>query len=89
MIITNGLCVCFWYNLAGTLIWKAIPLLDKSERFSVKLPNAFNFSFSFAWFLRVYLVFLIVGEYVQINGFTNKTQTEQTNFTERFKLISH
>lgn len=45
----------------GTLIWKAIPLLDKSERFSVNLPNAFNFSFSFAWFLRIYLIFLVVG----------------------------
>ncbi|XP_078375292.1 very-long-chain (3R)-3-hydroxyacyl-CoA dehydratase-like [Oculina patagonica] len=45
----------------GTLIWKAIPLLDKSERFSVRLPNVFNFSFSFAWFLRLYLVFLVVG----------------------------
>ncbi|CAH3033266.1 unnamed protein product [Pocillopora meandrina] len=44
-----------------TLIWKAIPLLDESERFSVKLPNALNFSFSFAWYLRVYLVFLVIG----------------------------
>lgn len=45
----------------GTLIWRAIPLLEKSERFSIRLPNAFNFSFSFAWFLRVYLVLLIAG----------------------------
>ncbi|CAH3122675.1 unnamed protein product [Porites lobata] len=45
----------------GTLVWRAIPLLEKSERFSIRLPNAFNFSFSFAWFLRVYLVLLIAG----------------------------
>jgi len=45
----------------GTLIWRAIPLLDKSERFSFSLPNAFNFSFSFAWFLRVYLIMLVAG----------------------------
>lgn len=45
----------------GTLIWRAIPLLEKSERFSIRLPNAFNFSFSFEWFLRVYLVLLIAG----------------------------
>jgi len=45
----------------GTLIWRAIPLLDKSERFSFSLPNAVNFSFSFAWFLRVYLIILVAG----------------------------
>lgn len=45
----------------GTLIWQAIPLLDKSERFSVNLPNVLNFGFSFSWFLRVYLVFLVAG----------------------------
>ncbi|XP_073244120.1 very-long-chain (3R)-3-hydroxyacyl-CoA dehydratase-like isoform X2 [Porites lutea] len=45
----------------GTLIWQAIPLLDKSERFSVNLPNVLNFGFSFSWFLMVYLVFLVAG----------------------------
>lgn len=45
----------------GTLIWRAIPLLDKSERFSFHLPNAFNFSFSFSWFLRVYLILMVAG----------------------------
>lgn len=45
----------------GILIWRAIPLLDKSERFSFSLPNAFNVSFSFSWFLRVYLVLLLAG----------------------------
>ena len=54
-------------NFSGTLIWKAIPLLDKSERFSVTLPNAFNFSFSFAWFLRIYLFFLVVGMFICID----------------------
>lgn len=45
----------------GTLIWRAIPLLDESGRFSFSLPNVFNFSFSFAWFLRLYLVLLFLG----------------------------
>lgn len=45
----------------GILIWRAIPLLDQSKRFSYSLPNVFNFSFSFAWFLRLYLVLLVVG----------------------------
>ena len=45
----------------GTLIWRAIPLLDKSERFSFHLPNTFNFSFSFSWFLRVYLILMVAG----------------------------
>ena len=75
----------YCYNLAVTLIWKAIPLLDESERFSVKLPNALNFSFSFAWYLRVYLVFLVIGEYALI-----KFQwqcTEKPYFDEEFELV--
>ncbi|XP_048584215.1 very-long-chain (3R)-3-hydroxyacyl-CoA dehydratase isoform X2 [Nematostella vectensis] len=43
------------------LIWKALPLLDQTQRFSIILPNAFNFSFSFAMFLRFYLIFMIYG----------------------------
>ena len=57
-----------YFNFSGTLIWKAIPLLDESERFSVSLPNAFNFSFSFAWFLRIYLIFLVVGMFKCIDA---------------------
>ncbi|XP_031564729.1 very-long-chain (3R)-3-hydroxyacyl-CoA dehydratase-like [Actinia tenebrosa] len=45
----------------ATLVWKAIPLMEKSQRFSFSLPNDFNFSFSFSLFLKFYLPFLFYG----------------------------
>lgn len=59
--------VFLFTTLTGILIWRAIPLLDKSERFSYTLPNALNFSLSFAWLLRVYLVVLVVGRWYIMN----------------------
>ena len=59
--------VFLFTTLTGILIWRAIPLLDKSERFSYTLPNALNFSLSFAWFLRVYLVVVVVGRWYIMN----------------------
>ena len=77
-------CISFC-NLPGTLIWRALPLLDKSERFSISLPNAFNFSFSFAWFLRLHLVLLVVGEYMLV--YNDKRQQAQIQYYHRIQSV--
>lgn len=48
----------------AVIIYKSVTFLDETGRFSVSLPNALNFTFSFATFLRMYLLlFLVPGGY--------------------------
>lgn len=37
-------------------MWHVIPLVDKSRRLSVDMPNATNMVFDYGWFLRCVLV---------------------------------
>ncbi|CAL8098378.1 unnamed protein product [Calicophoron daubneyi] len=47
----------------GKLIVRALPLLTKSRRFSVPMPNPANMSFDFPLFLHCYLIFMMGGIY--------------------------
>jgi very-long-chain (3R)-3-hydroxyacyl-CoA dehydratase len=37
-------------------MWNVIPLVEKSRRLSVDMPNAANIVFDYSWFLRILLV---------------------------------
>jgi len=45
----------------GLIVFKSIPYAEKTRRLSIELPNTFNMSFSFSWFLRIYILILIFG----------------------------
>ncbi|KAF5270294.1 hypothetical protein FQA39_LY08405 [Lamprigera yunnana] len=40
------------------IVYKSIPFLDETKRFSLSLPNQYNISFALVTLLRIYLVFL-------------------------------
>lgn len=52
----------------AVIMYKSILYLDQNQRFSLTMPNAFNFTFSLAAFVRVYLlVFFLPGIYTLLS----------------------
>ena len=48
----------------GVLLLRAIPYFEETERFSIRLPNSWNFGFYFPALLRIYLLcFFFPSEY--------------------------
>ncbi|OWF54104.1 very-long-chain (3R)-3-hydroxyacyl-CoA dehydratase-like [Mizuhopecten yessoensis] len=56
------------------IILMAIPYYEDSERFSVFLPNSYNFSFYFPWFLKLYLGIFIPAGYFLMNSMFQQRQ---------------
>lgn len=48
----------FGFLCEGVIILRDIPYFEETERFSVALPNCFNFSFHFPTIMRIYLLTL-------------------------------
>lgn len=44
----------------GIIILRNIPYFEETQKFTVSLPNAYNFSFHFPSFLRIYLLVLFL-----------------------------
>ena len=47
-------------------MYKSIPYAEQTGRVSVGLPNQLNFAFNFAYFLRCYIVLLVLGKHLRI-----------------------
>lgn len=51
----------------GIIILRNIPYFEETKRFSVEMPNQFNFAFDMPTFLKIYLlVFLLPGSYMLV-----------------------
>jgi very-long-chain (3R)-3-hydroxyacyl-CoA dehydratase len=53
----------FFDVCSGIVMLLALPLFDKSNKWSIELPNAANFSFHFPTFLRIYMLAFFAGTY--------------------------
>lgn len=54
----------------GIVVLRNIPFFEETQKFSLSLPNKWNFSFSMSIFMRCYLVFLVLGGVVLIKHMT-------------------
>lgn len=70
------------FTCEAIVMYTSIPYLEESKRFSVSMPNAYNFSFSFATVIRVFLltcmfplaVFLMTHMYrAKVKKFSSKS----------------
>lgn len=44
----------------GIIILRSIMYLEETEKFTLSLPNPYNFTFHFPTFLRIYLLFFFI-----------------------------
>ena len=44
----------------------ALPYFEESRKFSISLPNAWNISFDFAAFLKIYMIAILPGKIYMI-----------------------
>eukprot|EP00794_Sanderia_malayensis_P013706 gene13706-15135_t len=74
----------------GLVVYKSIPVALKTQRLSLTLPNDLNFSFSFSYFLRLYIIFLIFDSLYYETGFIKILITnggsQQTKTGDNFEL---
>lgn len=67
--------------LEGTIILAGIPMYEMSKRFTFVLPNSYNFSFYFPWFLQIYLFSMVPAGYFQMNYMYKQRKKKLANFS--------
>ena len=60
---------CLFFSYLGMLIYKAANLFDVTQRWSMSLNFIANISIPFSFFLRVYLIGLVIGKSPTHSGF--------------------
>ncbi|KAK4883221.1 hypothetical protein RN001_006540 [Aquatica leii] len=48
------------FTCEGTVLYKSIPFLDDSKRFSISMPNPYNITFSLVTVIRIYLLLFFI-----------------------------
>lgn len=62
-------------------MFRNIPYFEETGRFSVALPNAYNFSFHFPTLMRMYLLFFFLpAMYTMVNVYFRIVPTGSVNF---------
>ena len=71
----------------GIIVLRNIPYFEETERFTVSLPNSWNFSFHFPTFMRLYLLLLSIPGMYTMMSHMNKTRFKKlgrSNITRKF-----
>ena len=50
-------------KIVGFLMLMALPYFEQTQKWTVELPNSFNFSFHFPSFLKIYMLSFLGGKY--------------------------
>jgi len=50
----------------GMVVWLSIPLYESSGKFSLELPNTYNFSISITTYMYMHLLIIPVGKYTPL-----------------------
>ncbi|KAK9884762.1 hypothetical protein WA026_007610 [Henosepilachna vigintioctopunctata] len=66
------------------ILYKNLILIDQSRKWSMELPNAFNFIFNFAFALRIYMLFIITPGIITLMAHMNKARRQK--FSSKGKL---
>jgi very-long-chain (3R)-3-hydroxyacyl-CoA dehydratase len=60
--VENQLMLTLQMLLSGFVMMLALPYFEKLGRWSFAMPNAYNMSFHFPTFLRVYMCLFMIGK---------------------------
>lgn len=60
----------------GIIILRNIPYFDETKRFSVDMPNSFNFTFNMTLFMKIYLLILILPGVYFMMSYMSKARTK-------------
>lgn len=56
----------------GTILLRSLPLFDETKRYTIEMPNAWNFTFDMVCFMKLYMIFgLLPGFYFVMKHMTN------------------
>ena len=58
------------HNISVYLVYNGIPLIQEKDRWSVHLPNTYNFSFNFSYYLILHLLAIVLGKPFELIIFT-------------------
>ncbi|KAM7352100.1 3-hydroxyacyl-CoA dehydratase 2 [Cochliomyia hominivorax] len=72
----------------GIIILRNIPYFEETKRFSVVMPNKWNFSFDMPTFLKIYLILLILPGSFFLMTHMSKTRAKKLNKKRRSRKYS-
>ncbi|KAI8115190.1 Very-long-chain (3R)-3-hydroxyacyl-CoA dehydratase 3 [Lucilia cuprina] len=72
----------------GIIILRNIPYFEETKRFSVEMPNRWNFSFDMPTFLKIYLILLILPGSFFLMSHMSKTRAKKLNKKRRARKYS-
>lgn len=83
----------FGFLCEGIIVLRNIPYFEETDKFTVSLPNAWNFAFHFPTFMRLYLLFLTIpGMFTMMSHMsqTRKKKLGRSNIERKYAwLLCH
>lgn len=71
----------------GIIILRSIMYLEETDKFTIALPNLYNFTFHFPTFLRIYLLFCFVPGMYTLMSYMYKARNKKLKPKKKWKKM--